>query len=129
MKKNNKTEKPSSGKWMGCHGGDCQCGSIFGHDGEVYIGTALGELYLREVDPVPSEEQQRANARLFIHSKSMYLLLKNLLKTETLSEHSQKKMQRLIDQVEGKGKRGTSQKTQKLHEKLKDAVNKNSRSK
>lgn len=117
-----KIVKPTAGNWNGCHDGDCACGSIFGMDGKVYIGTALGPIHIDKVDPVPSKERQQANARVFIHSKQAYLLLRYILKNESISNKTDKKIRKLIDRIEGRVKI-KNRKVEKLNNALSKIIN------
>jgi hypothetical protein len=55
------TEGVTPGPWSGCHGGNCECGYVFGDSGVAYIFKALS--LSDDVDPVAGSDARKANSK------------------------------------------------------------------
>lgn len=56
--------------WQGCKNGDCQCGYIFGDEGEVYVAQALNPKNIGPSgpDPYPTFECGQSNAKFIVRA-------------------------------------------------------------
>jgi hypothetical protein len=76
--------KHTPGPWQACKGGDCQCGMIWDATGNGLVAVAQGAReHLKEdgsgPDCVPTDEAQKANARLIAAAPKLLKALNQCL--------------------------------------------------
>lgn len=63
--------KHTPGEWKACHSGTCECGKVWGPDGNVVVAIAMGAAYHATTDAWPNAETQQANALLIAASPDL----------------------------------------------------------